>query len=263
MDRRRRHEHRVIALLQTVLGPGAVRSEVAVPRVAHSIDALLEIAEPTDLWGPLGPLVAHRMIVVEHESRAPDRLGLHTALGKLAWIIRDGWPRLRAPGGRYPLLLFLSAGCPRWVGSGELGFTPEIVRGVYRLQWPLPQDVVLVHLRGLPEAPGLSLLKLMLTPRDPYDSDAGIHRLSEDPAMLQSTKDRVMEAFVSHEIPATSQEKRVSARTLRQEGRQEGRQEALLALARRLLTPEQLASLEGLEDPDALEARLVVLLGRH
>jgi hypothetical protein len=259
MDRRRRHEHRVIALLQTVLGPGAVRSEVAVPRVAHSIDALLEIAEPTDLWGPLGPLVTHRTIVIEHESRAPDRLGLHTALEKLAWIIRDGWPRLRASGGRYPLLLFLSAGCPRWVRSGELGFAPEIVPGVYRLQWPLPQDVVLVHLRGLPEAPGLSLLKLMLTPRDPDEAVTSMRRLSADPAVVQSTKQRVKEAIMNHRIPATAKERWLTIEDV--EGR--GRQAALLDLARSVLPPEQLASLEGIDDPEELKARLVALLRRH
>ena len=82
--KRRRHEHRVIALLQTVLGPEAVRCEVAVPRVAHSIDALIDVDEPSDLWGPLGSLVAHRTLVIEHESRAPSLLRLVIGLAKLA-----------------------------------------------------------------------------------------------------------------------------------------------------------------------------------
>jgi hypothetical protein len=268
---RRRHEHRVIAILQTVLGPEAVQCEVAVPRIAHSIDALIDVGEPSDLWGPLGSLVAHRTLVIEHESRAPSLLKLVTGLAKLAWVTRDQWPRLAEPGRRYPLLLFLSAACPRWVTCGALGFTAGPIPGIYTSAGGLPLEVAVVHLRGLPATPGLSLLKLMPTPRTSVESEKSIQCLKEDPGMIQSTKALVMEAIVNHEIPATSKERRLTVEALeqrglrrgRRRGRKEGRLEALSALAHQLLTPDQLAAIETIEDPAELERRLVELLRRH
>jgi hypothetical protein len=261
---RRRHEQRVIALLQTVLGPAAVHCEVAVPRVAHSIDALIDVGVPADLWGPLGDLVAHRTVVLEHESRAPSLLKLVTALAKLAWVTRDQWFRRQAPGHRPPLLLFLSTGCPRWVTSGELGFTAGPLPGVYTTAGGLPLEVALVHLRGLPDGPGLSLLKLMLTPRSPAEATAGINRLKEDPLMIESTKTAVLEAIMTQAIPATSKERRLTVESVLRKGREEGRQQALRALlSARLLSPDQLAVLEAIEDPVELERQLGELLRRH
>jgi hypothetical protein len=232
---RRKHEHRVIAFLQTVLGPEALESEVAVPRVAHSIDARLHIGEPTDLWGPLAPLVACRTVVIEHESRGPSRMKLHTAVAKVTWVAWDERPRQPGPRRRPPLLLFLSADCPRWVASGELGFGPGPCHGVHRLSWPLWPDVVLVHLRGLPDSPGLSLLRLMPPPRDPAEAEAGLRRLKEDPAVLQSTKDRVQEAIMNHQIPVTPPERWITVEAMRQEGRKEGLDEARREFALKLL----------------------------
>jgi len=232
----RKHEHRVIALLQTALGPAALESEVAVPRASQSIDARLVIDEPTDLWGPLAPLVAHRTVVIEHESRGPSRMKLHSAVAKVCWIAVDERRRFRGPDRRHPLLLILSADCPRWVASGGHGFVAGALPGVYRLGWQLGPELALVHLRGLPEAPGLSLLKLMPTPRDPEEAEAGIQRLKEDPAVLQSTKERILEAIMNHQIPATSREHWITVEEVRNEGREEGQDAARRALARKLLT---------------------------
>jgi hypothetical protein len=254
---KRRHEHRVIAILQTVLGPEAVHCEVAVPRVAHAIDALIDVGEPSDLWGPLGGLVAHRTLVIEHESRAPSLLKLVTSLAKLAWVTREQWPRLQGPGARCPLLLFLSAGCPRWAVAGQMGFTAGPMPGVYTTTGGLPLEAADVHLRGLPAAPGLSLLKLMPTPRSPEESTASIQRLKEDVTMIQSTRKAVMEAIVTHQIPATAKERRLTVEAVLRKGRQEGRQETLRALlAARILTEDQLADLEAIEDSSELEHRL-------
>jgi hypothetical protein len=260
---KRRHEHRVIAILQTVLGPEAVHCEVAVPRATLSIDALIDVGEPSDLWGPLGSLVAHRTLVIEHESRAPSLLKLVIGLAKLAWVTQDLLPRLQEPGSRAPLLLFLSAGCPRWARSGALGFKAVEIPGIYTTTGGLPLEVAVVHLRGLPAAPGLSLLRFMPTPRNADESAAGIQSLKEDPLMIQSMKKAVMEAIVNHEIPATSKERRLTAAALEQRGMNKGRLEALLALAAQLLTPDQLAVLEIIKDPTELERRLVEQLRRH
>jgi hypothetical protein len=256
---RRRHEHRVIAILQTVLGPEAVQCEVAVPRIAHSIDALIDVGEPSDLWGPLGSLVAHRTLVIEHESRAPSLLKLVTGLAKLAWVTRDQWPRLQELGRRYPLLLLLSAGCPRWAATGQMGFSAGPVPGVFTAAGGLPLEVAVVHLRGLPDAPGLSLLKLMPTPRTPDESETNIQCLKEDHSMVESMKQAVMEAIVTQQIPATAKERRLTIEAVERAGWNKG----LLALAHQLLTPDQLASIETIEDPAELERRLVELLRRH
>jgi hypothetical protein len=231
-----------MALLQTALGADQIVSEAAVPRAGRSIDAIIRVGEPTDLWGPLGPLVAHRTLVVEHEARAPSRRKVHAALGKLSWVVEDDWPDLGHRGARFPLLLFLSVSRPRWVERGALAFEPWEIPGVYRLQWPLETDVVLVHLRGLPDAPGLSLLRLMPTPRDAAEAAAGLDRLRTDPAVVQSTKDRVLEAIMNQQIPATETERWLTIERVRQE--------TLREVARRLLA-------EGMERADV--ARLLEL----
>jgi hypothetical protein len=218
------------------------------------------IDEPTDLWGPLAPLVAHRTVVIEHESRGPTRAKLHTAAAKLCWIAVDEQKLDRKGGRRPPLLLFLSADCPRWVASGGHGFGPGPVPGVYRLGWQLGPELVLVHLRGLPGVPGLSVLRLLPTPRDPGEAEAVMQRLKEDPAVLQSTRRRVQEAIMAHQIPATATERRLTYQEVIDQGRKEG-QEALQhhlarkALARGLsiaevaeltdLTEEQVRALES------------------
>jgi hypothetical protein len=227
--------------------------------VAHAIDALIDVGEPSDLWGPLGGLVAHRTLVIEHESRAPSLLKLVTGLAKLAWVTRDQWLRLQEPGSRYPLLLFLSAGCPRWVRSGELGFKVGAIPGVYTTTGGLPLEVAVVHLRGLPDAPGLSLLRFMPTPRSSEESAAGILRLKKDPLVIQSTKNAVMEAIVTHQIPSTASERRITVEEVERRGWKKGRDETLRALlGSQLLTADQLAELETIEDPVELERRLSV-----
>jgi len=245
-----------MALLQTLLGPENLRSEVTVPRVAHAIDALIRVDVPTDLWGPLGPVVARRTVVLEHESRPPFRRKLYTALAKLTWVVQQQWKLLEAEAGRYPLLLFLSAGCPRWVSSGELGFREGEHSGAYQMRWSLPADVVFINLRGLPESAGFSLLKLMPTPRNDAEVEAGIERLKRDPGVLQSTKDVVLEAIMNQQIPATDKERWLSAEALRQEGRRD----AILKLAQRLADADELRSLETLDDLDELERRVHALL---
>jgi hypothetical protein len=236
---RRKHEHRLIAILQAVLGPGALESEVSVPRASCSIDARIVVEEPTDLWGPLAPLVAHRTVVIEHESRGPTRAKLHTAVAKVCWIAVDEQKHIRAPRRRPPLLLFLSADCPRWIASGGHGFGLGPLPGVYRMDWQLGPELVLVHLRGLPGAPGLSLLKLLPTPRDQTEAAAGMQRLKEDLAVLQSTKARVQEAIMTHQIPATSNERWITAEEVRHEAQENLRRElARKALARGLSVTE-------------------------
>jgi hypothetical protein len=66
-----------------------------------------------------------------------------------------------------------------------------------------------------------------------------------------------MEAIVTHQIPATAKERRLTVEAVLRKGRQEGRQETLRALlAARILTEDQLADLEAIEDSSELEHRL-------
>ena len=61
---------------------------------------------------------------------------------------------------------------------------------------------------------------------------------------------------MTNQIPATSTEQRLTVEGLRQEGRREG----ILALARRLVAPQDLRDLEAIEDLDELESRVHTLL---
>jgi predicted transposase/invertase (TIGR01784 family) len=58
-----------------------------------------------------------------------------------------------------------------------------------------------------------------------------MRRLMDDLAVLQSTKTRVAEAFMTHQIPATSTEQRHTYQEVIDQGRKEARE----AFARKLL----------------------------
>lgn len=256
---RRRHESRAIALLKTLMGEGAVQSGVAVPRVAHATDALVRVDAPGDFWGPLGPMVANRTIILEHVSRAPSLRGLWTGLAKLAWTVTAEWQAIANRDRRYPLLLFLSASCPKWIRSKEGGFVPIRPAGAHALVMPMPAGCLFVHLGGLPEEPGLSVLRLMASPRSEAEMKEGIARLMRDPAVLQSTKEAILEAIMNQRIPATEPERWISVEAIRKEARTE----ALLDVARRRCDSETLRELEATTDMQELERRVLALVETH
>lgn len=77
--------------------------------------------------------------------------------------------------------------------------------------------------------------------------------------MIQSTKAAVMEAIMTQSIPATAKERRLTVESVRRKSRKE----AFRDLAAQILSAEQLAVLEAIEDPVELERQLVEAIRRH
>jgi len=126
--------------------------------------------------------------------------------------------------------------------------------------------MVLVNLRGLPRRrPGCSVLRLMVESKDSQDAQAAIAALLADPAVLQSTKDGILEEMMAGTIATTPAERFPIIERLRREGRQEGRQEGmretLLRIARARCNEEVIRELAEIEDIDALRRQVLALLG--
>ena len=62
------------------------------------------------------------------------------------------------------------------------------------------------------------------------------------------------------QISVSSEEKKLTLASVQAEARQEGQREALLRLARRLRSNDQVRGLEAITDPDELEQRVHALL---
>jgi hypothetical protein len=80
--------------------------------------------------------------------------------------------------------------------------------------------------------------------------------------VLDSTKQRLLEALMNRSIPTTDAEHTSIVDRLRAEGRAEGRREELLRLAERAFGAEVAGKLAGIDDLDALEDRVLSLLRR-
>ncbi len=295
--RRRRHEERVFGILGFIQGERAIQPERAVPRASRFIDGIIEVDKPGDGWGPLDPLVTNRVVLVEHYSRAPGITAYVRAVAKLAHVVDEWWRDLDANHRKIalatasttaaaaastqskkpaphtdapcpPMLLILSADRPRQVLAG-LRPPPICPTGIWHASRTVLGDVTLVHVRGLPQRhPGVSVLRLMATPRTRAEAMTLLDALLADPDVLQSTKEDLLEELMSGAIQSTPTEHQTIIAQIRSEGHQEGRQEGrqetrnvLLRLARYRLDDAAISELESISDLADLEARLVELLG--
>jgi hypothetical protein len=291
---RRPHEQRAFGIIEELEGKGVVLREVAIPQAARFVDGLVALDQPSEAWGPLRSLVANRLVVLEHFSRPPSVASAGWALAKHAWLVatwrttpgegperageagvvdgptdRDIWVTLRASGRdatppRPPLLLVLCAGQPTGViaALAERGMT-LLAPGIWRASGPVYGDLVVVDTRGLdPRAPGTSVLGMVPMPRTRAEAGAQLDALLADPGVLDSTKQRLLEALMNRSIPTTDAEHTSIVDRLRAEGRAEGRREELLRLAERAFGAEVAGKLAGIDDLDALEDRVLSLLRR-
>lgn len=260
---RRRHEDRVIGIVQQMVGDAAFEPERSVPRASRSIDGIIDMGQPSQSWGPIAPLLANRTVALEHESRPPGRAKLANAVAKLEWLVEAYWLDPDRSG-RVPLLLLVTEGIPRWLRSAGCETPPWKIPGIWYSPRENLGDLLVVAPRSLPEIPGTALLKSMPFPRSDQESRRNIERLQADPHVVQSDVRGVMEGIMSGSIPSTQAEQQSILDRLRDkfrvEGRQEGRREALLDLARKRFGEDTAAELATIDDPDELEERLLDLL---
>jgi hypothetical protein len=160
-------------------------------------------------------------------------------------------------GSRPPVLLILSNGQPRRALAG-IGFEPGPVAGIWQVQRRALGDLVLVNLRGVPNGrPGCSVLRLMVESTDVREARAAIAALVEDPTVVQSTKDGILEEMMRETIPSTPAERG----TILECARQEGMREMLLSIARARCGEDVIRELAEIEDIETLRRRVLTLLG--
>jgi len=156
------------------------------------------------------------------------------------------------------MLLILSHGTPRNALAGLSELRPCTHPGIWLSQRPAVGDLLLVDFRRLPaSAPGTSVLRLIAAPKSRDQADAHIAALQTDPALLQSTRKRVLEALMAHKIPITDQEQLSIVDRLLRQGRQEGRRELVIALLAKRLGDDAAHKLAQTETSEQLEARLM------
>jgi hypothetical protein len=185
----------------------------------------------------------------------------------------DVWATLRACGRevappRPPLLLVLCAGQPTGAiaALGERGMEP-LAPGIWRAGGQVYGDLVVVDTRGIdPRAPGTSVLRMVPMPRDRAEAGVQLDALLADPGVLDSTKQRLLEALMNRSIPTTDAEHTSLVDRLRAEGHAQGhaqgRREELLRLAELGVGAELAHELAGVEDLEELEERVLALLRR-
>jgi hypothetical protein len=274
---RKHHENRVLRIARRVAiereNKHAIYSEWAVPRASRFIDAVMAMEQPGSGWGPLIPLIDSRLVLLEHFSEPPSLSACMRLVAKLAHLVDDWWTDRKdgecwvegsdvtRHGSLPPMLLIMSDGQPR-KALARLRFEPGPVAGIWQIRRPEMGDLVLVNMRGLPMGqPGCSVLRLMAESTDVQEARAAIAALLADPAVLQSTKDGLLEEMMAGTIPTTPAERFPIIERIRQEGRQEGVRETLLSIARARCGEEVLRDLAEIEDVEALRRRVLALLG--
>jgi hypothetical protein len=296
---RKHHEERVLRIVAwiEIENERAIWPERAVPRAARFIDALVAVDVPGAGWGPLGPMLASRLVAIEHFSEPPGLAACVRSVSKLGHLVDEWWTGRDAgvreagvreevgeagepgdagePGGiggtsgfvwpvdaarhgsRPPVLLILSNGQPRRALAG-IGFEPGPVAGIWQVQRRALGDLVLVNLRGVPNGrPGCSVLRLMVESTDVREARAAIAALVEDPTVVQSTKDGILEEMMRETIPSTPAERG----TILERARQEGMREILLSIARTRCGEEVIRELAEIEDVETIRRRVLALLG--
>ena len=109
-------------------GESSLLREFAIPQASRLIDGLVVADNASEAWGPIHPLMSHRLVAIEHFSRPPAVPALSWVIAKHSWLSatwrdrsREG-KKLRAlleAGGREgiaprpPRLLVLCCGLPR------------------------------------------------------------------------------------------------------------------------------------------------------
>ena len=235
----RPHETRGFKVIETFEGHATLLREYAIPEASRFIDGLVVANEASEAWGPVRPLIADRVVTIEHYSHPPAVPELSWAVAKHGWLMAT-WrepeqagntlrallsaagrePGLRRP----PLLLVLCCGRPRKAiaAARELGLEPS-EPGIWLAHRPVFGDIALIDVRGLDaERPGTSVLRLIATPRSSAESGAAIDWLLADPGVLNSTKKRLLEGLMNRNIPTANNEHESIVDRLRAEGRAEG-----------------------------------------
>ena len=225
------HQSRTLTLLEGVCGPNIVAVEKAVLHTHLPIDCLLAftlLQPPPRALGLLRPIVAERIVALEHFSRPPDRFRFATAVTKLWALLREHYQKTAATRPkRPPLLLVLTVGHPRTA----LRMLPaqEVVPGLHLRYADGEVEVCYLDVRGLAGGPGTGLLKLL--DHRPASRTEPIVNLRHDPELDILDKEAIMEVIMNNPHVFDQEERRLSAHELYESGVEEGMEKVFALLA--------------------------------
>lgn len=257
MARKFKHESRFRGVC-LLIRAGGTRFNVTLPGRDLEVDMIARFVVPPAAFGPLARLMVARRVLVEHSSTRPRPRQAFRYLTKLLVETDGHLARQSRKSASPPMLVVL---CSRGVGALAtlrlMGW--DGIPGIFTIEGVLRERVFVVDASLLPRAAGFAGLRFMLRPdaqRTNY-----LAELLGDFTLPTVFRERVMEATMNKQIPASNVErltasqrlKRDARREGRSEGRSEGRNEGRAEGARDEIV--QLARLVGGEDFATVVAR--------
>lgn len=213
----RPRQRRALALVRAALPGVEIEPELAIPEASRALDAVFDVAEPSDAWGIVRADLAARSIHFEHYSTPPSAAELTTTLLKATWVLEQ-WTLGRRSSARAPLSFVISLGRP--VSALEhLGFVAEAIPGCYRARLG-KLEVLLVDVRALPRRPGTSFLRAFDDEEDVALEN--MRALFGDPTVQEPIKIAIREVMMAQPGLWSEALRDLSGEELIELGRQEG-----------------------------------------
>ncbi len=261
-----RHEARAFAILE-VVAPGCVLEiEQTLPRKSRHVDGLLFFEQSNPAFGPWADRLADRIVVFEAYSRPPRSEQLATAWLKLAWV-SERWVAedvQLSRGGRPPMLLVVSNGRPRTALRLFDVVVPQSTLGAWATDGEGVFGTLVLDLRTLPAAAGLSVLRFLRFPTSREEARERTACLLGDEHLPITMRRALMDAIMSDQIPIDVDERESAwdraVRSGVEIGEQRGERRTLLAIARLRASADLVAELEAVDDLDVLRQRVIALV---
>lgn len=263
-----RHEDRFVALLQHAVQEAEVVQEVSIPRKARKLDAVVRLGDAPELFGGLGPWLCERTVVFEHESTPLTHESVASAALGPPWL---HWHRFRRDAKRAEALRRVVAGTKRPplgvvvadrvaldLTASVPGLRPAGWAGVWHTPHLDEGGPLVLDTSRLVGIPGLEFWAWLGAAPTPEEGARRMRLLLDSPALSNLTINRLHEAIMSEQIPATSAEQETTyqrvSRLARDEGRDEGRAHLLQLLER--YAPERISEFQHVHDLDVLRLAL-------
>ena len=259
--------------------------EVSVPRGAARIDAVFDVGGLGGFFGPLEPLMTHRVVGFEAYSGSLPHGWFADACLKAGWLVKR-WRREPAPtrhGTRPPLMVVVAAGRFPW--SARTALYEPMAPGIWRSRLGSEVEVILVELAAVPLEIGTTGLHMLRLPSN-HERAHVLDAFIEDPTIDLEIRTNLKEAIMSGTFQASETEYRTVSERVRAEGFAEGERQgerrgerrglrrgieqgvaqarySLIERVRTLLGDEAAASLEDIADFDVLSARAFEMMAER
>jgi len=243
---------------------------------ARFVDFVIYSPEPNEFWGVLKDVIANRSVLLEVFDYSPSAHELERCFTKLSWAMAKYHdPKDDDFEGDAPPVLVVAC---RWVprkALSVLGIACDAPRGkAWLFKVPLPGHAkAWIFCPGRDSDPRLPALSLVVEPHDTRVQSARIAGLLGAAEVSTILKRRFTELAMNQQIPPPRDGHWITYQEVIERGRAEGRAEgrveglaegrdAILALARDLLSDVEVAELEKYPDLDQLRERRSAKLKR-